>query len=185
MTSLIRSLVPMVSRSWPYPEDQFSFNGNLYPLYGLNQTLTGKSEEIEAGFTGLVHGAYQRNGVVFACLLARQLLFSEARFQYQRMSGGRPGDLWGDASLGILERPWPGGVTADLLAGMLSDADIAGTSFTHRTNGRMVRLRPDWVTIVLGSFNDPDVQAGDIDAEILGYIYHPGGKLSSRKPVPS
>lgn len=36
---------------------------------------------------------YSSNSVVFACAMVRMLLFSEARFQFQHMRGGRPGDL--------------------------------------------------------------------------------------------
>ena len=161
-----------------------TFNGISYPIPAPTQTLQGQREEIASGFAGLVAGAYQRNGIVFACMLARQLVFSEARFQFQRIQNGRPGDLFGNADLAILERPWHGGVTADLLSAMITDADLAGTSFTWRNGRRLVRLRPDWVTIVLGSEDDRDVQAGDLEAETLGYIYHPGGKHSGRAPVP-
>ena len=44
-------------------------------------------------------------------------------------------------------------------------------------------MRPDWVSIVLGSDNDPSVTSLDIDAEVLGYMYYPGGKRSQNKPV--
>jgi len=170
------------STDWPY--NQFTFNGVQYPITGINQTLTGKREEIDSHFEGLVAGAYQRNGIVFACMLARALVFSEARFQFQRFTGGRPGDLFGTPELDILERPWAGGVTADLLSAMLTDADLAGTAFITRRASQLVRMRPTWVSIVLGSQQDPDVQAGDLDAEVLGYIYYPGGKYSGRDPVP-
>jgi hypothetical protein len=52
-------------------------------------------EKIEANFRGYVDGAYKANGIVFACIAARQLLFSEARFQFRRLRFGRPGDLFG------------------------------------------------------------------------------------------
>jgi hypothetical protein len=42
--------------------------------------------------------------------------FSEARFQFQRLTNGQPGDLFGNPALTPIERPWPGGTTADLLA---------------------------------------------------------------------
>lgn len=140
-------------------------------------------EEIADDFSGLVEGAYKRNGIVFSCMLARQLLFSEARFQFQQMRGGRPGDLFGNESLGIIERPWPGGTTGDLLSRAIQDVDLAGNFFAVRRTGRIRRLRPDWVTIVLGSETDSDSDSWDIDAEVLGYIYHPGGRYSDRDPV--
>jgi hypothetical protein len=69
---------------------------------------TGAGEKIESSFQGYVTGAYKSNGVVFACMLARMLLFAEARFQFRRQSFGRPGDLFGTQELSILETPWSG-----------------------------------------------------------------------------
>lgn len=164
----------------------FTYNNHQYPFV-LNQTLgTGTTEEIGGDFAGLVHGAYKSNGIVFACILARIQLFSEARFQFQRMAKGRPGDLFGTADLDILEHPEPGKVTGDLLARALLDADLAGNHFLVRrfTNRqlRLKRLRPDWVVIILGSPNDPDLDSRDIDAEVIGYGYRPGGPGSGIPP---
>ena len=73
-----------VDDSWPF----VNFGGNTYPL-GLNQTLQGNRETISGDFVGLVQGAYQRNGIVFACELARMSLFSEARFIHDRRAALR------------------------------------------------------------------------------------------------
>lgn len=158
---------------------QYGFGG------GLTLTDRGQpAEKVEANFQGLVQGALKSNGVIFACELARLSVFSEARFQFRRMRNGRPGDLFGTPALSILERPWAGGTTGDLLTRMLLDADLAGTAYITRRKSasgaeRIRRLRPDWVTIVMGSFSDPAVDAWDLDAELLGYIYQPGGFSSS------
>ena len=178
--ALTRNNYPNVSLSeW---SDWFTFNGVSYP-YGLNQTLvTGKAEEIENSFSGYVAQAYKSNGVIFACMLARLLLFSEARFQFRQFRNGRPGDLFGTPDLAVLEHPWPGGTTGDLLARAIQDADLAGNFFCRRAGDRIRRMRPDWVTIVLGSDTDPDVDADDLDAEVLGYLFHPGGRYSGRDP---
>jgi hypothetical protein len=45
-------------------------------------------------------------------------------------------------------------------------------------------MRPDWVTIVAGSASSGDVGLEDLDAEVVGYLYHPGGRRSDRDPVP-
>jgi phage portal protein BeeE len=42
-------------------------------------------------------------------------------------------------------------------------------------------MRPDWTSIVLGS--NSDYGAADLDAEVLGYYYYPGGKSSGAQPV--
>lgn len=176
--------LPAVRHSGDYPlsfqdwVNMFAFNGNVY---GVKQTLTGDQEYIEGTFEGLVQGAYRDNGVIFACMLARQLLFSEARFQYRQMRRGRPGDLFGNADLALLEKPWPNGTTGDLLTKMIQHADLAGNAYVVRRNRRLKVLRPDWVTILMGSGDDAD--GFDIDAELIGYLYHPGGRQAGKDPV--
>lgn len=176
---------PLTFQQWL---DTFTFDGNQYQL---RQTLTGNHDEIGSDFGGLIQGAYKSNGVVFACMLVRQLLFSEARFQYRRLQNGRPGDLFGDTSLRPLERPEPGKTTGDLLSRAIQDADLAGNAFLVRPfvnqsrttrQDKIHRLRPDWVTMVLGSESDPAVSAQDVDAELIGLLYHPGGRNSGKDP---
>lgn len=163
---------------------QFSFNNNSYLVGALNQTIKGHSEEIGTGFDSLVQQAYRTNAVVFACELARIQLFSEARFQFQRMRNGRPGELYGLPSLDILEHPWKTAITGDLLTRALLDADFGGTAFHVRTRSGIRRLRPDWVTMILGSENDVNMMAGDPDAEVIGLAYQPGGKADvEKRPV--
>lgn len=189
LSDRIASILGFPARSeWPQISvDQYaemlSFNGNLYWTGALNQTLSGNKEEIDGSFAGLVQQAYKANGIVFACMLARMQLFTEARFQYQELRAGRPGKLFGGPTLDILEHPYPTGVTGDLLARAIQDADLGGNWFGTRRRNAIRRLRPDWVTMVLGSETDPDVEAGDIDAEFLGILYHPGGKQDGRTPV--
>lgn len=142
-------------------------------------------EQIDANFAGYVSGAYKANGVVFACILARLLVFSEARFQYQRFVNGRPGDLFGDTSLAILEKPWPNGTTGELLARMEQDTSLAGNFFAtivdDRDGRRVRRLRPDWVTIVTGSRSGGGPLA--LDARVVGYMYDPKEGVERPDPV--
>jgi phage portal protein BeeE len=179
---LRRSSSPLGLDDWA---NYFNFNGLSYPL-GPSTTLGAKAEEIPPNFEGYVQGIYKANGVVFACMLVRLLLFSEARFQFRRIQSGRPGELFGTTALRTLEQPWPGGTTGDLLTRAIQDADLAGNFYAVRRPGRIRRLRPDWMTIVLGSEQEPqaDIGAGDIDAEVIGYVYQPGGPRSGAKPVP-
>jgi hypothetical protein len=63
--------------------------------------------------------------------------------------------------------------------------DLAGNSFIARRTGpdggiRLKRLRPDCVDIVMGSQYEGD--AREIDAEVVGYIYYPGGRYSGIEP---
>lgn len=186
LTDRISGALGIFARSqWPSLsfDDYLSLvtiNGNSYLTGGLNTTIRGNVEEIDNSFASLAQQAYMSNGIVYACFLARSQLFSEARFQFQRFRNGRPGELFGGSTLDILEHPWPNGVTGDLLRRAIQDHDLAGNFFATRRNGRVVRLRPDWVTLAVGSYEDPEVEAGDIDAEVLGIIYHPGGRTSGR-----
>src|SRR5690606_23147864 len=172
-------LVALASRSVYHPPLPFDEWVSYFTHDGFwpRTTMASTSEEVEQNFAGYVTGAFERNGIVFACMLARQMLFSEARFQFQELRGGRPGDLFGNDSLSVLENPWPGATTGDLLSRAIQDVDLAGNAFfAKRAGGRIRRLRPDWVTIVLGNESDADADSFDIDSEVIGYIYHPGGR---------
>jgi phage portal protein BeeE len=158
----------------------FDYNGLSYPFVINQTTAPQQNEEIGGDFRGFVEGIYKRNGVVFACMAARQLLFSEARFQFQQMRNGRPGDLFGTPALQPLETPWRGGTTSHLLKRAASDVDLAGNAYhVRRAGGRVRRLRPDWVTIVAGSET-----GSPIDAEVIGYVYHDGGRAQDPTGTP-
>lgn len=160
--------------------NQFNYGGNAY-LSGI-QTTWGSptTETIGSSYPALVDQAYKANGIVFACVLARLLLFSEARFQFQRIRSGRPTDLFGDQSLAILETPWPGGTTGDLLARMEQHVSLAGNAYVFRDTDRLRVLRPDWVTTVHASKYE---NANALDAELVGYVYQPGGIGSDLEPT--
>lgn len=155
----------------------FTFNGLSYPFI-TGGTPTQAAEKIEGNFAGYVQGAYKTNGVVFACMAARQLLFSEARFQFRQRRAGRPGDLFGTPALGVLERPWENGTTGDLLTRAILDVDLAGNFYAVRRGNALRRLRPDWVTIILGSRT-----GSEIDTEVVGYAYEEGGPGSGKDPI--
>lgn len=143
-----------------------------FPFIG-SSSLRSDREQIENDFEGYVQGIYKRNGPVFALMLARMLVFSEARFQFRQLQGGRPGDLFGTRDLALLERPWPGGTTGDLLSRMIQDADLAGNAFVAKVGDRLRRLRPDWVTILSASDTEPELFGAALDAKVIGYIYSP------------
>lgn len=149
---------------------QAPFWGNVGTIFGGG--IIGEKETIDADFESIVQGAYKDNGIVFACILARLMVFAEARFVWRRFEEGRPGDVFGHESLEILEKPWDNGTTGELLAGMEQDVSLAGNSFTALVEDdysrRLRRLRPDWVTIVTGSPSDDPF---DLRARPVGYIY--------------
>jgi hypothetical protein len=111
------------------------------------------------------------------------MVFSEAKFKFKAKQDGK---LYGTPELKLLETPWPGGTTGELLARMEQDASLAGNSWwtlandegqfgnaaRGGTNVRLAHLRPDWVTMVIGS------KSGDpraIDAQMAGILYEPKG----------
>lgn len=158
----------------------FSVGGQTYTV-PVQTTMPGqKAEGIANNFASYVSGGLMGNGIIFGLASVRLRVFSEARFQYQRFNNGRPGDLWGDKSLGILEAPWPGGTTGDLLAVMILHADFAGSAYLTQIGGQLVPLRPDWVEIMLG---ERRVGAGAVGMEKLGYLYYQGGRASGVAPV--
>lgn len=159
-------------QSWIEILNSFSYNGVSYTMPGATQ------EEIH-DYTSLTRGAYKASGVVFACMDVRSKMFSEARFQFRQIRQGRPGELFGTPDLQMLETPWPGGTTGDLLMRMIQYADLAGNAFVVRRPNGVALLRPDWVDIVTGS-DDPDADAWSPNATVVGYVYHSGGRYSGR-----
>lgn len=151
--------------------------------YSASTSLMIDRERIGNDFSGYIADAYKSNGVVFSVMLARMALFTEARFAWRNFRNGQPRSLFTNAELALLERPWPGGTTGDLLGRMLQDADLAGNAF-HTTvddegrfgaaaagpSRRLARMRPDWVSIILGSKSG---NVRDIDARPVGYVYAP------------
>lgn len=162
--------------------NQFTYGGLGYgymppAMSGVTQTLAGgqRTELAANNFIGLASQAYEANGVVFACMMVRQLVFSSVRFRWQTVSDGKPSDMFGTTALQILERPWVGGTTQDLLSRMIQDADLAGNSYWTVVGGEMVRLRPDWVDVLVAPREMPDGR-GQVGWKKIGYVYTEGGR---------
>jgi Phage portal protein len=155
--------------------------GIEYPLL-LQQTLVGSKETIAPEFLGFLHAAYKASPIVFGCIVNRMMLFSEARFQFRERRNGRPGNLFGSDALRPLEQPWPGGTTGDLLALAEAHVSCAGNFFAARRGDRIKPMRPDWTCLVVGSEEDEEMAAWDLDAEVIGYVYQPGGPGGGVEP---
>jgi phage portal protein BeeE len=172
--------------------NQFGFQGIGYGLGGygaslapspLQTTLGGQLTEMAPNtFVGLAQGAYATNGVVFACMMVRQLIFSSIRFQWQRMRNGHASDLYGTPDLALLERPWIGGTTQDMLGRFIQDADLAGNSYWYRDTKELVRLRPDFVNLVVAPRMMPN-NRGQIGWKLFGYVYYERGYGAESEPV--
>jgi hypothetical protein len=159
----------------------FSYQGLAYPFLRLNQTGMGSNiEKPSTSYGGLAAAAYHQNGPAFTVMMVRQDVFSEATFKFRQLRDGRPGNLFGSTELQPLEQPWPGATTGDLLARCILDVDLAGNSFWARDGQRLRRLRPDWVSILVGSL-DEELTVEDWRAEVVGYSYQPGGPGSGKE----
>lgn len=141
------------------PGAQLSFNGNRYQAFQLGGTGSPAAPY------------YDTNSVVFACAAVRMLLFSEARFQYQRMRDGRPGDLFGMGDLTLLERPWENGTTRDLLKQLELDATQYGNSYWVEHERQLVRLDPGKVSILTVGVSDDVVTGQTVGERLAGYAY--------------
>jgi hypothetical protein len=128
--------------------------------------------------------AYAGNSIVFGAVLARLALFSEASFAFRDLTdkhlfGANEMDGRRGANLRTLEQPWPGGTTGELLARMIQDVDLAGNAYVWDAGDQLVRLRPDWVTIISTVVSDP---GGRNYRRVIGYHYEPPKSLPGQGP---
>lgn len=160
---LIRRQAPVVvdgetRQGYPFSEffSRFRFDGNTYssPFAGVD-----KLNVLEAS----------RNSMVGACISVRGLVFSEARFRFQSWDSGKPGSMFGTPALRLLEVPWPGATTGDLLAQMELDASVWGNSYWVKSAGQLVRLDPESTAIVMADVVDP-VSGLTFGRQLLGYL---------------
>lgn len=160
----------------------FAFGGHAYP-FGLSQTLTGnQTMPIGSSFSGYVN-ALKSCPPAFAATLVRSLVLSQARFVFRnRNFTSTPGRVFTNSTLGILERPWANGTTGQLLSAMEWQASAAGNAYARNLGDRIRLLNPSNVTVVLGSHEYPKDALNAADAEIIGYIYTPGGSGSQNRP---
>jgi len=141
----------------------------------LGVTLSQPGQAAEKAPTDLPGYAalFATNPVIWACMVARMSVFSAPRFTWQRLNNGTPSEMFGTTDLRLLEAPWPGGTTQDLLNRVLQDADLAGNSYWTEQEGEAVRMRPDWTQIVLERRRHP--HGGDLGWRRYGYLYQEPG----------
>lgn len=181
LDALIRRPPAEVQRYVP-PEWMQPYIDNPPPGW-IGTWASERAEPISATFCDFASAGLGGNTVIASVERVRMSVFSEARFQFQRFVRGRPSGLFGltGAGLELLERPWTGGTTGDMLTRMIVDADLAGNSFQVMAGGELVRLRPDWVEIVLTERYDDQGQM--IGWARAGYLYYHGGKATGVTPA--
>jgi phage portal protein BeeE len=141
--------------------------------YGVTTTY-GKSaaEPIATNFEGYASGLLFADGPVASAEAYRLRVFGQAPLLFQRRVDGRPGDLYDDASLDLLRKPWLGGTCGDLMKRALLHGDLGGNAYLVLVGDELVLLRPDWVEIVLAKRMHEGYQVG---WRQVGIAYYEGG----------
>ena len=148
-----------------------TYNG--FPLSSFLTWSADGAERIGSDFRSYVTEGYQANGPIFSLVTFRMMVISGTSFQWRNVRTRR---TFGTPELGVLERPWPGGTTQDLLLRLQAHADLAGNAYAVRTRDRRDRIRvpdPSRMRILLGSTERPGTRPDDLDAEVIGYVYQP------------
>jgi hypothetical protein len=152
--------------SWEAYQSLFTFNGNQY----------GVGVSGGAANAGLMWTC----APVFSALDRRISVMSEARPTFQRFKKGRPDAFYSTPALDTLKTPWGGGSFRHLVAACEVDAASAGNSYWVRIGRELVRLEPDWVTIVTEAVVLNDFEVGH---RLLGYaVQRPGHKATYLDP---
>lgn len=167
--SLDRPQASIDELPWQDLVDVFGSGGLLF-----DQTIVGDRLNISPTYLGFARQLYKASPPVFALIANRMALFQEPRMVFARTlpSGGR-GDYFTSAELKPLQEPWSGCTTRDLLTVAEMFNSLAGNAFFALRNGYLRPMRPDWTSIILGSDQEPGVEWYDLDAEVIGYLYHP------------
>jgi phage portal protein BeeE len=144
--------MPDYLRLW----ETFGYNGVQYVIPGGNIV---EMTALQA----------MRNPIVAACVKARQLVFSEIRFAWQRKTAGQFGQLFGSPALSILDKPWPQASTSDLLSWMEVDASFYGNSYWVKSAPDVLtRLDPSRVKILTADVED-DITGLGYGKKLVGY----------------
>lgn len=128
----------------------------------------GNERVDSATFQSYAVNGYAGNGIVFAVITDRMLLFAEAVPAILDLTTGRTKPL--DPRTSILEHPWPNAGAGELLSRMEQDVSLAGNFYALRRDDRLVRLRPDYVEMVVL----PDEEG---HPRVEGYLFSPDGVI--------
>lgn len=159
-------------------------SGESSPFFVSTRSTTDDGSD--GSYEGRITSAYRANGIVFACITARQMPFSEARFQYQEIADGTPGKLSNGTGaqakgLDLLSRPFgPTSSTGQLLARMELDVSLAGNFYATKNRAGVLQvLRPDWIRTVSGVQDGPASvrhhSVHELESVLLHYVYAPPG----------
>lgn len=162
----------------------FRHLGQPYPFEMFPTTSMSGSpvEASAANFEQAVRTIGSSSSVVSAAVSARSLAMSQLSFTFRNVRDRSR--LFGTEALAPLENPGPDMTRESLLSRIEPDIAYHGNAYWRRLpDGRIRRLRPDWMTLLIGSNERPDAKAANFaaDAEVIGYIYKPGGPRSDHR----
>jgi hypothetical protein len=123
----------------------------------------------------IVAQLHDKHPVISSAVVKRARLLSELRFQWRSLLAADNGKLFGNAELGLLEKPNRWQTRPEFLRVAEYHVSYAGNAYFHRDGNTVRLLNPSWVTIVLGSNVNPNDPAFQRDAEVVAYVYQPGG----------
>lgn len=173
MARLIDRLLPQTAEARSFPPgwfaDALAYNGGRYLLSGGTMTQTSYGPA-ESSFPVSAKSAVLSNGMVYGLVRRRVEMFAQARLVFKRLgSGPKPmaADVLTTAALAPVDNP------VQMLARMELDVAVAGNSYWVLDSGRLWRLPPEDVSIVIGSRTETDDPPAAWDAEIIGYVYQP------------
>jgi phage portal protein BeeE len=163
-----------IRRAWTAGNQTPAAAAEARQLVQLVESLSSQPiEKIGNDFQSFVQRGYLNNGIVYGCITARLVLFAQGVFKLRNKRDKTERDL--SPRLEILNKPWPGGSTAEMLSRIEQDTSLAGNWYLYQAEpDQLQRLRPDWTDIVL----DPSGR------ERVGYMYHRGGRVNDPAGLP-
>jgi hypothetical protein len=172
------------AKSWGGNPTIWEQDALRFAMFGAGPSL-GDTESIDHDFVSYVLQAIGENPIIFGAKERRRQVFAQANFMWQTMESGRGGKLSSTAALDVLRKPWPNGSLPELLGRMEGDVTAAGNFYATLVDergkigraakgsatARISRLRPDWITIVIGVPKESDADVYDPRARIISYLY--------------
>ncbi len=156
------------------------YDGGLIPDLGrfpyFGGVPFGGSGGVDAYVTMLAQDAYEKVGAVGAVIAVRLHVYSEITFCWQVSKLNGPRNLFGTTELELLETPWEGASTPDLLNVMELDSSLAGNCYlvrermTVRNGDRLTRLDPTKVKILTEDVGEP-LNGRPYGKYLVGYAY--------------
>jgi len=169
------------SRNIDRAPSQFNHLGQPYPLDAY-PAMSMPGSPVEASgdsFEHMVNSIGRRSSVVGAAVTQRSLVMSQMSFTFRNVRDSSR--TFGTPALSVLEQPAPDTTRQDLLLKVEPDIAFSGNFYMRRLpDGRLRRLRPDWVSLLVWSEERPNQDEAHMaaDAQLLGYVYKPGGRHS-------